>query len=128
MTESCAKCGKELQCEAAQIDACWCSSYPAVLPPGASSECLCSDCLKEKLAPVMAKIVEDVKAGRRENDVARLSAPLNKLIEGIDYYLDGGRWVLTEWFFLKRGYCCGSGCRHCPFDHVNVKKNARRNF
>lgn len=38
-----------------------------------------------------------------------------KLIEGVDYYLEGGRCVLTEVFHLKRGYCCNSGCRHCPY-------------
>jgi hypothetical protein len=37
------------------------------------------------------------------------------LVEGIDYYLEKGYWVLTEHFLRKRGYCCGSGCRHCPY-------------
>lgn len=38
-----------------------------------------------------------------------------KLMEGIDYYLEGGLFVLTRFFLLKRGYCCHSGCRHCPY-------------
>ena len=43
------------------------------------------------------------------------------LIEDIDYYIDeGGLLVFTAWYHLKRGSCCGSGCRHCPYDHVNV--------
>lgn len=29
--------------------------------------------------------------------------------------------VLTEYFHLKRGSCCGQGCRHCPYDWENVK-------
>ena len=128
MKKVCSNCGNELSCEATQVASCWCSDYPAVLTPDASTDCLCKDCLKEKLAPAMAKIIEDIKEKRRENDIAKLSAPLNQLIEGIDYYLEGGRWVLTEWFLLKRGYCCGSECRHCPYDHVNVKKNRRRSF
>jgi len=33
----------------------------------------------------------------------------------LDYYLEGGLCVFTERTHLKRGYCCGSGCRHCPF-------------
>ncbi|RDI94732.1 hypothetical protein DV704_10550 [Meiothermus sp. QL-1] len=37
------------------------------------------------------------------------------LREGEDYYLEGGLWVFTESYHLKRGYCCGSGCRHCPY-------------
>ncbi len=37
--------------------------------------------------------------------------------EGVDYYLDEqGRAVFTALFLLKRGYCCASGCRHCPYD------------
>jgi hypothetical protein len=35
-----------------------------------------------------------------------------------DIYIDPetGFAVLTAEFLLKRGYCCGSGCRHCPYD------------
>lgn len=39
------------------------------------------------------------------------------LVEGEDYYLEKGRFVFTEKYHLKRGYCCGSGCRHCPYDN-----------
>lgn len=38
-----------------------------------------------------------------------------KLIEGEDYYLENGNYVFTAQFLLKRGYCCESGCRHCPY-------------
>jgi hypothetical protein len=41
-----------------------------------------------------------------------------------DYYLEGGLLVLTEQYHRKRGTCCGSGCRHCPYDHVAVPKRA----
>jgi hypothetical protein len=37
------------------------------------------------------------------------------LIEGIDYYLENGYFVFTEHYLLKRGTCCQSGCRHCPY-------------
>ncbi len=46
--------------------------------------------------------------------------PLKQLVEGVHYYLEDGLMVLTERYHLARGECCGSGCRHCPFDHVNV--------
>jgi ATP-binding cassette subfamily B (MDR/TAP) protein 1 len=29
--------------------------------------------------------------------------------------------VFTEYAHLQRGKCCGSGCRHCPYGHENVK-------
>ncbi len=32
-----------------------------------------------------------------------------------DFYIEDGKIVLTAEFLLKRGYCCGSGCRHCPY-------------
>jgi hypothetical protein len=37
------------------------------------------------------------------------------LVEGRDYYVEDGRWVFTEQFLQNRGYCCESGCRHCPY-------------
>jgi len=40
------------------------------------------------------------------------------LVEGEDYYLENGNWVFTARFLLNRGYCCRSGCRHCPYGFV----------
>ena len=46
----------------------------------------------------------------------------NKLTEGEDFYYDqDGLMVLTAKYHLERGNCCGNGCRHCPYDHVNVR-------
>ena len=39
-----------------------------------------------------------------------------KLIEGVDYYFEDGLMVLTESFLKNRGFCCGNGCRHCPYE------------
>ncbi len=39
----------------------------------------------------------------------------DKPIEGDDFYLEGSFMVFTEKFLRARGYCCESGCRHCPF-------------
>jgi hypothetical protein len=38
-----------------------------------------------------------------------------KLVEDVDYYFDQGLMVLTAHYLSKRGYCCGNGCRHCPY-------------
>ncbi len=40
-----------------------------------------------------------------------------ELKEGIDYYIDEktGYMVFTREYHLKRGFCCKSGCRHCPY-------------
>ncbi|MGB1971385.1 MAG: DUF5522 domain-containing protein [Flavobacteriaceae bacterium] len=46
-----------------------------------------------------------------------------KKLEREDYYLSPeGYKVFTEKFHLKRGYCCESGCRHCPYGYCNSKK------
>ncbi|MBU3677327.1 MAG: hypothetical protein FGM54_09165 [Chitinophagaceae bacterium] len=36
------------------------------------------------------------------------------------YINDSGLFVFTAEFLLKRGYCCGNGCLHCPYDYKNV--------
>ena len=51
---------------------------------------------------------------------------MEKLIEGVDYYInEEGFIVLTEVYHLKRGYCCGNGCKHCPFNYLNVPEPKR---
>ncbi|MEP6568882.1 MAG: DUF5522 domain-containing protein [Acidobacteriota bacterium] len=39
-----------------------------------------------------------------------------ELLEGRDYYIEDGLFVFTSAFLQKRGYCCKSGCRHCPYE------------
>jgi hypothetical protein len=39
----------------------------------------------------------------------------DQLVEGIDFYREGPYVVFTEKYLRERGYCCESGCRHCPF-------------
>jgi hypothetical protein len=38
-----------------------------------------------------------------------------ELVAGRDYYLENGFMVFTADFLRRRGYCCESGCRHCPY-------------
>ena len=35
--------------------------------------------------------------------------------EGVHFYIEKGLFVMTEKFHIERGYCCQSGCRHCPY-------------
>jgi hypothetical protein len=41
--------------------------------------------------------------------------PTAKLEENEDYYWEGSAMVFTASFLRRRGYCCESGCRHCPY-------------
>lgn len=36
--------------------------------------------------------------------------------EGRDFYFENGLMVFTAEFLRRRGFCCRSGCRHCPYD------------
>ena len=39
-----------------------------------------------------------------------------EMIEGIHYYInEQGYWVFTAFYHQLRGYCCGNGCKHCPY-------------
>lgn len=44
-----------------------------------------------------------------------------------DSYFENGMLVFTTAYHLKRGSCCGSGCRHCPYEprHVAGKTQVR---
>ena len=92
-TKSCWKCGAAFAC-GANASGCWCEQYPPPKPVD-EKDCLCPDCL--------------AAAARHPVDV-KLT-----LIEGEDYYLEGAAIVFTAAYHLRRGYCCGSGCRHCPY-------------
>ena len=49
-----------------------------------------------------------------------------ELIEGEDYYYTDNGWVvLTAKYLARRGYCCGSGCRHCPYNYERVPEPRR---
>ena len=50
----------------------------------------------------------------------------NNLAEGTDfYYNEQGFIVLTAKYHLERGYCCGNGCKHCPYEYKNVPEPKR---
>ncbi len=41
--------------------------------------------------------------------------------EGIHFYYNENNFlVFTEKYHLQRGYCCGNGCMHCPYNYENV--------
>ncbi len=44
-----------------------------------------------------------------------------ELAENEDYYFDDhNNMVFTAKYLLNRGTCCGNGCRHCPYQYINV--------
>ena len=43
------------------------------------------------------------------------AAPGLPALEPGDYYFEGPNLVFIAAYHLKRGSCCNSGCRHCPY-------------
>ena len=66
-----------------------------------------------------------------ENEVKTLVKPPKKankgpLVEGRDYeFNEQGLMVFTRSWHLSRGYCCGSGCLHCPWKHLPLHARPR---
>jgi len=105
--DRCPLCGAPNGCQrctsAAYKGPCWCESvvFPEGLlervPPEAKNRaCICRDCVTAFLREKEAQTPRALAAG--------------------DFYLDRqGRMVFTERYLSRRGYCCGNGCRHCPY-------------
>lgn len=46
---------------------------------------------------------------------------MKELTDCIHYYINNdGYVVLTEQYLLEKGFCCGNGCLHCPYQYENV--------
>jgi len=51
----------------------------------------------------------------------------HSLKEDIDYYWEGTAMVFTATYLRARGYCCESGCRHCPYGFSRPSPSTSRN-
>src|SRR5258708_33662553 len=104
---NCPLCGRENECQFATTSAykgkCWCAREDfspdllARIPEEArNGACVCRPCV------VAANVAE-----------AKMRA-LPRPAAG-DFYIEGEHVVFTAQYHRRRGYCCGSGCRQCPF-------------
>ena len=123
-SKSCAVCGVGMSCGVLfDRDDCWCKTFPR-LPDNETVndvDCLCPACLGDRLEVIIHRQIE---AYGVDEIIPLAQLPLSdditipesgELEEFIDYRLEEGAYVFSAWFHLKRGYCCGSGCRNCPF-------------
>ncbi|HUB86705.1 MAG TPA: cysteine-rich CWC family protein [Verrucomicrobiae bacterium] len=104
--EKCPLCGGPNECQicspATHKGPCWCArvEIPDALLTQVpldlrNKSCICNKCVTE--------------FHRAKNPSAR-----QNILPG-DFYFDGGMMVFTVAYHLRRGWCCGSGCRHCPY-------------
>ena len=46
------------------------------------------------------------------------------LVQGVDYILSPeGYRIMSEKYLRDRGYCCGNGCKNCPYFPKATKGN-----
>ncbi|HEX4140844.1 MAG TPA: cysteine-rich CWC family protein [Candidatus Methylacidiphilales bacterium] len=120
--ECCPLCGKDNGCRVAKgclyKGPCWCHEIkvPAHVLRRLAEEwvepaCLCRPCL-ETISRISGEH-DGTEAILRE--IRRAIAPADTDLSPEDYYLEEGRYVFTAAYHLKRGFCCDSGCRHCPY-------------
>jgi hypothetical protein len=105
----CPLCGNPNECQlctaAVYKGPCWCYGVqiPAALVARVPDEsrnrsCICRRCVEEF----------------QRHEGAKLPQPLC----ADDFYYSAGKMVFTETYHLRRGYCCGNGCRHCPYSQL----------
>ena len=123
----CVKCGVDMACGAdSDTPSCWCKGFPR-LPSeagGDGSQCLCPKCLGFVLNRSVERGIEEKGVSAMvvlasENGINSVSDTVGGkpgLVEHVDFQIENGKYVFSSWYHLKRGYCCGSGCRNCPFD------------
>jgi adenosylcobinamide kinase/adenosylcobinamide-phosphate guanylyltransferase len=115
MKKECPVCSKEVSCSCGDNYACWCSDLPQIMSLEEHNGCLCADCLKARIEEEINTFVADFKKGTIENSAPEHDGDRKSILEGIDYYKEGKYKVFKEWYHLRRGYCCGNSCRHCPY-------------
>jgi hypothetical protein len=112
-TKTCSKCNAQFSCGSFSEENCWCSSLPNIIKV-TDQGCLCKSCLVVEISNRISQLLEDVEKGKfARPDFTQYQT--SELVEGIDFYVESGMYVFTQWYHLKRGHCCNSGCRHCPY-------------
>src|SRR5580700_6924487 len=106
--KTCSSCCKVFLCGPANAEPCWCNSLPPLREITEDRDCLCPNCLAKKIRDEHGHSSRQLLNARRPRNFA-------ELIEGEDFYRENGRIVFSVLYHLSRGYCCGNGCRHCPY-------------
>lgn len=113
--KTCSSCSRIFDCGDSLTKSCWCNQYPPIFEVDENKGCLCQTCLHIETKRKTDEYVNQISStGLKKNIAAQLNKTQTYLYD-IDYYIENGLWVFTAWHHLKRGTCCKSGCRHCPY-------------
>lgn len=118
--ERCPLCGGDNACRVAKghlyKGECWCFQIPVpshlvrrLMESEVEFTCLCRPCLE-----TVSRAAES--GGDTNTMLAEIRAAIDQhRAAEPDFYLEDGNVVFTAAYHLKRGACCSSGCRHCPY-------------
>ena len=107
--KTCTGCGAAFPCGADDAR-CWCMDGPPGLDLSVNDGgCLCPECLVLALRE---------RHGPFPRGQAGTTRPAGGLRPGVDYRMEQGKLVFSAWYLFKRGFCCGNGCRNCPYDEA----------
>jgi len=103
----CLRCGAAFVCKTGDIKNCQCSTVELsdetkIFLAKTNFDCLCNKCLME-----FNKLVKEF----RDESLP----PPEAMVEDVHFYVENQCLVFTEFYHILRGYCCESGCRHCPY-------------
>ncbi|MGQ0553775.1 MAG: DUF5522 domain-containing protein [Planctomycetota bacterium] len=63
----------------------------------------------------IADLLRSLTPEQARTGIGRQYAHDGPLEPGLDYTVEAGNLVFSAWYLFKRGTCCESGCRHCPY-------------
>lgn len=99
-------------------ESCWCYDHPPAVPLDLGQDCRCPACLRLIVEGKVAERFQTAPPEDAPGGVAGDFAAGERLVEGVDYYLnEEGLLVFTARHLLRRGHCCRNGCVHCPYGY-----------
>ncbi len=104
----CPRCGGAMPCRLADLNECmdwepYLSSLTVEFLQTTQWGWLCRDCLRHFDTLIQHAALQHLPSSPSE------------FKEGVHYYIEDGRWVLTELYHILKGRCCRNGCRHCVY-------------
>jgi len=108
--KNCSICHTEFICDLEKED----HVFPDILPTEFKKKCCCQSCLAQAIVKQIDASIK-LNGPQQMVEIASQYRKQDGFIEHIDYTIEKGNYVFSQWYHLKRGTCCGSGCKNCPY-------------